>query len=203
MFKADQNVQNQRINRVSVLLLAVVLVSCILSGCGSTAQNGGGAQDAGPGFFEDSGIEQFALSSEDLHDGVWDSVITKTDKGENKSPQLSWKPVDGAQSYVVYMVDTSAGNWIHWKSDYITGTELVRGSAAKEEYVGPYPPNGTHTYEVYVIALKKPVEKIKGLFDNADGDIAEKMLSLETAEDGSEGNIAGFGHIVGTYTKGE
>ena len=58
--------------------------------------------------------ETFELTSEDLHNGVWDNVISNTLAGENVSPQLSWEPVDDALFYVVYMVDMTANYWIHW-----------------------------------------------------------------------------------------
>ncbi|MBP7187138.1 MAG: hypothetical protein KBA55_10325 [Ruminococcus sp.] len=64
-----------------------------------------------------SAISVFELASDDLHDGVWDSDITNTFNGSDRSPQLSWKPVDGASDYVIYMIDTGAGNRVHLKLD--------------------------------------------------------------------------------------
>ena len=69
-----------------------------------------------------------------LANGVWDSVITNTENGSNKSPRLSWEPVEGASSYVVYMVDTSANNWLHWRSENLTVNALEQGSAPAERY---------------------------------------------------------------------
>ena len=40
--------------------------------------------------------ESFEVTSSSLHDGVWDNIISNTDKGSNKSPQLEWTAVDGA-----------------------------------------------------------------------------------------------------------
>ena len=45
----------------------------------------------------------FTITSENLHDGVWDTVIGK-EQGENKSPQLSWEPVEGANAYGILMM---------------------------------------------------------------------------------------------------
>ena len=147
-----------------------------------------------------SKLSTFELSSEDLHDGVWDTVITKTANGENRSPQLSWKPVDGASCYAVFMIDTSAGNWLHWKSVTDSETVLPAGWAPQSEYVGPYPPSGTHDYEIYVLALKEKPERIKGSFDNSN----PKMLEYAKDIDGeNEDNIISYGHLMGTYTHGD
>ncbi|WP_051530421.1 YbhB/YbcL family Raf kinase inhibitor-like protein [Ruminococcus flavefaciens] len=147
-----------------------------------------------------SKLSTFELSSEDLHDGIWDTVITKTEKGENRSPQLSWKPVDGASCYAVFMIDTSAGNWLHWKSVTDSETVLPAGWAPQSEYVGPYPPSGTHDYEIYVLALKEKPERIKGSFDNSN----PKMLEYAKEIDGEkEDNIISYGHLMGTYTHGD
>jgi hypothetical protein len=149
--------------------------------------------------FDPGKYSTFELSSEDLHDGVWDTAITNTEKGENRSPQLSWAPVDGAGCYAVFMTDTSAGNWLHWKSVTGTGTVLPAGWAPSSEYVGPYPPSGTHDYEVYVFALREQPERIKGGFDSSNPKLFEFFESL----DGEGGNIVAYGHILGTYTHGD
>lgn len=148
--------------------------------------------------FDINALPSFELTSADLHDGVWDTVITNTDNGSNVSPQLSWEPVKGADSYVIYMIDTSANNWLHWKSNGVTETELPQGWAPAGEYIGPYPPGGTHDYEVYVFAVEKPATEIGGEFDaeNKDFDAVVKQLD-------EDGNIVGCGRIVGSYTKGD
>ncbi len=154
-------------------------------------------------IFQDSRIHAFELSSEDLHDGVWDTIITDTDNGSNVSPQLAWEAVPDAQCYVIYMVDTTAGDWIHWKSNNVTETTLPQGWAPKDEYVGPYPPSGTHDYEIYVIALKQPVERAKGAFNGSNLKLKENVMALDEVEEGSSGNIIAYGHITGTYTYGD
>lgn len=154
-----------------------------------------------PGF--EAEYESFTVSSEDLHDGVWDSVITNTDNGSNVSPQLSWEPVEGAEGYVIYMTDINAGNWMHWKSGFVTETELAQGAAEKDEYIGPYPPSGTHEYEIRVFALKKPVEAVRGAFDDTNTLLKSVAKKLDTDVDGNTGNILACGYISGTYTAGE
>ena len=141
---------------------------------------------------------EFEVTSEDLRDGVWDTIITNTKNGSNVSPQLSWEPVEGAAAYVVYMVDTSATNWMHWRSGNITETSLEQGSASEREYVGPYPPSGTHTYEIWVYALESPVEKVPGKFNQANGLFDDYRNQInETSK------ILAVGHLSGTYTYGD
>ena len=154
--------------------------------------------------FDPDALEAFPVTSENLHDGVWDSVITNTENGQNRSPQLAWDPVPGAECYAVYMVDTTVENWLHWKSGGITETSLPLGWAPETEYIGPYPPSGTHTYEIFVFALKKPLSRIRGAFNGNNPVFRQKTLpSLDITDDGESGNVLACGHISGTYTKGE
>lgn len=154
-------------------------------------------------MFKDTGYPKFEVISEDLHDGVWDSVITNTENGSNVSPQLSWEPIPEATNYVIYMVDTTVEDWIHWKSNNVTETNLPQGWAPEGEYIGPYPPGGTHTYEIYVFALKEPVERAKGAYNNGNMKFVKNCLDLDAVTEGATGNILAYGHTVGTYTKGD
>ncbi len=175
------------------------ILCLILSGCGK--ESGGSEmnisdnEDMMSGF----GVRQFEVTSDDLHDGVWDTIITNTEYGENVSPSLSWDPVEGADSYVIYMVDTTARNWMHWKSNDVKDTDIERGWASEDEYVGPYPPNGTHDYEIYVIAIKEGLDTIGGDFDAANTGFDDDLKELNVPA----GNILAYGHIVGTYTHGD
>ena len=147
-----------------------------------------------------NGFERFDLTSTDLNDGVWNDVISNTDKGENVSPSLSWEPVDGAALYVIYMIDLDAGYWMHWKADEVTETDLTQGWAQKG-YVGPYPPAGTvHTYDIYVVALKAPVERVKGNVNASAPKAPEFLRGLDIDADGNSGNIISYGQLSGTFT---
>jgi len=146
-------------------------------------------------------LSTFELSSEDLQDGEWNPVISSVDDGLNASPQLSWEGVSEATSYVVYMVDSSAGYWLHWKSKNVTETNLSQGWASEEEYIGPYPPGGTHSYDIYVFALRQPVERVKGTFNTANAIFYDNAMELDIADDGSTGNIISYGYLPGTYTR--
>lgn len=153
--------------------------------------------------FSESDVAAIEVKSKDLHDGVWDTKITNTEKGSNVSPQLSWEAVEGADSYVVYMVDNTAGSWMHWKSKDVKKTKLKQGWADSEEYVGPYPPGGTHEYEIYVIALKNPVSEVYGEFDKSNIGFRDNKFNCNITDDGEEGNILAIGTIKGTYTAGD
>lgn len=148
-----------------------------------------------------SSYHVFDIQSENLKDGKWDDVISNTDKGENRSPQLSWEPAEDASSYAIYMVDSSAQYWMHWKSSDIHETNLTEGYADTKEYIGPYPPEGsTHTYEIYVFALKNPVERLKGGFNSQNPKFPAFVEALDTDEDGLPGNILGVAHISGEFS---
>lgn len=153
-------------------------------------------------FFRDSDIPTFELTSEDLHDGVWDTVISNTVEGSNVSPQLTWEAVPDAACYVIYMVDSSAGDWLHWKKNDVTETTLAQGWDQTSDYLGPCPPPGTtHDYEVYVIAIKEPVERAKGALKSSNPNLYANVWALDTPTEGVTGNILAYGHLVGTFTE--
>ncbi len=200
---------------LSVLSLAVSLASCGQNSAGNTEQidvsvteseelkevitEEPQTESADAAEEKDEETAEFEVTSEDLHDGVWDSVISNTKNGSNVSPQLTWEPVEGAAAYVVYMVDTSATNWMHWRSGNITETSLEQGSAVqRREYVGPYPPSGTHTYEIWVYALETPADQVPGKFNQANGLFDDYKDQInETSK------ILAVGHLSGTYTYGD
>ena len=154
-----------------------------------------------------SAYPAFKVTSESLDGKYWidDCVF----QGGNASPQLSWEPVEGATTYVIYMVDLTAANIIHWKKDSITETNLPQGWAtsafsqgetSQADYVGPNPPSGsTNQYNIYVFALKAPVERVKGSLGTQAIKLQEFMESLDTDAEGNTGNIVAVGRIVGYY----
>ena len=155
------------------------------------------AAEAPKAEFDPETLPKIELSSENLHDGVWDADISNTDKGSNRSPQLTWEPVQDAACYAVYMVDTTATFWLHWKSGNVTETELPAGWAPGTEYVGPYPPSGTHDYEIRVYALKEPVTEEKSKFDSSNYGFDDMVRAL----DGDGGNVLAYGTLTGSYTR--
>lgn len=148
-----------------------------------------------------SAYPAFAVTSESLEGNIWIEACSNTESGENASPELSWEPIDGATVYVIYMVDINANNFLHWKSADVTETNLPQGWAPSSDYVGPYPPSGqTHQYNIYVFALRAPVERVKGSINTPAAKIQEFMDSLDTDAEGNTGNIVAVGRITGNYT---
>lgn len=145
--------------------------------------------------------ETFEVTSSDLNDGVWADIISKTDIGENRSPQLSWSPVEGADSYVIYMVDSNTNGFLHWKSGDVTSTDLPQGWASAVEYAGPHIGHGyTHVFDIYVIAVKSSAGQLKGAVNSVNPNLDEFIQMVDTGEDGTTGNIISYGKISGAYT---
>lgn len=140
------------------------------------------------------------VTSENLHDCVWDSKLANTSNGENCSPQLSWDAVEGAKSYAVFMID---GGWMHmdvYTEDTSIPEGVLKSSPRGYQYVGPYPPGGeTHTYTIFVFALKNDVGKVKFLF-NSGNSIDLIYQGHDTDIDGNTGNVIAAGRLDGTYT---
>ena len=133
--------------------------------------------------------------------GIWDAKIKNTGSGTNISPDLTWDAVDGATQYAVIMID---GTWLHM--DVFTAkTSLVEGAVGRgtpgDEYVGPYPPKGnTHTYSVFVFALKNEAGKVPLSFDAGNNSIDKIYEGLNTDANGNKGNVLAYGRLDGNYT---
>lgn len=160
------------------------------------------------------GKATITVTSDDLDDGVWDSRITNTEEGANMSPQLSFAPVDGADHYVIYMVDESANYWVHWLAVDVHETELNTGENQKYgndgefRYVGPYPPagSGEHVYTVYVYALKgQPDSDLELKFDEPSlrGDyLYYDYLNISGRGNPDRyGNVLAYGYLSGVYER--
>ncbi|MDF2821196.1 MAG: hypothetical protein K0R15_1637 [Clostridiales bacterium] len=154
-------------------------------------------------FAYENNLIEFDITSTSLRDdGKWLSIITKS-KGENKSPQLSWTPVENATCYGIYMFDTSAGNWLHWIAKDVTETELEMGvEIENSKYVGPYPPGGTHTYEITIFAFKASPDSYPGTFDSSNSNLDTIISKLDTSN-GVSGNIIAISVLSGTYKSGD
>ena len=182
--------------RLLCLLMALLLIPAMACGAETAPEN---AEPLTSPLFQDSAIPAFTVTSENLTDGVWDLSIGKH-SGENLSPQLSWEPVTGAACYVIYMVDTKALDFVHWMSNHVTETTLPQGRAGVGEYVGPYPPAfETHPYDVYVLALREPVEDLKSAFGVANVFFTKNLFYLDAPAEGVTGNLLGYGYLTGTY----
>ncbi len=165
--------------------------------------------------FEFGSYDTFEVFSDDLLGDAWDVIISNKSDGQNMSPELHWEPVEGADRYYIFMFDETAGNWLHWQVLGLSDSSIAQGTCDKElsviadsdgrevmgQYVGPYPPSGTHTYTVYVFAVKgEPVPDNVLFFDHGGNDIIKIAKMLNTAEGTDEDNLISYGMISGTYT---
>lgn len=143
----------------------------------------------------------FKVTSPNLNGGKWDDKIGERAEAKGVSPALSWDPVEGASCYAIYMVDLDTHYFLHWVQGDITETSLAEGGAAPGKYIGPYPePGSTHRYNIYVIALKNPVERVKGGSNSINPKFPEFIKALDTDASDNTGNIISVGRVCGTYT---
>ncbi|MSS58054.1 phosphatidylethanolamine-binding protein [Erysipelotrichaceae bacterium Oil+RF-744-GAM-WT-6] len=186
----------------------IVILAVFAAGCGSAAAETEAKQSAAvmqessstvPASSEPA-VLSLNLSSDDLSDGVWNSVIASNGSGQNLSPELSFDAVEGAEEYAVVMIDPDGNNWLHWIASGIKSTHLSQGENPGS-YQGPYPPSGTHTYEVTVYALKAAPDALPGTFDAAGNNPEDLFAGMDTAG-GSRGNVIVSETISGTYTAG-
>lgn len=186
----------------------IVILAVFAAGCGSAAAETEAKQSAAvmqessstvPASSEPA-VLSLNLSSDDLPDGVWNSVIASNGSGQNLSPELSFDAVEGAEEYAVVMIDPDGNNWLHWIASGIKSTHLSQGENPGS-YQGPYPPSGTHTYEVTVYALKAAPDALPGTFDAAGNSPEDLFAGMDTAG-GSRGNVIVSETISGTYTAG-
>ena len=138
----------------------------------------------------------FEVTMTSLKGNMWEDRMGTA----NISPALSWEPVEGASCYVIYMVDLNANCFLHWVQGDITQTSLPEGFADRSFYVGPYPPTGSvHQYNIYVIALKNPVKRVKGSTNSMFPELPRFIKDLDTDKDGNTGNIISAGKVIGLY----
>lgn len=140
------------------------------------------------------------VTSDSLTDGVWNGEIG------DRSPELSFEPVDGAEFYVIYMVDESRNNRLLWYASHVGDTSVPEGSGTGE-YSGPdlQPGESGHHLTVYVYALQGEPGRT---FDLAPGDSSLSgdlyYYDILNIIDGSSspvlyGNVLAYGYVTGTY----
>lgn len=112
---------------------------------------------------------------------------TTVSGGKNRSIPLEWTAgPEGTKSYVVAMLDRSAGDFVHWLAVDIpagttslpvgasgsmpAGTKELPGDFGMPGYGGPAAPPGTgdHRYETMVYALSVPSLGLAGRASAAD-----------------------------------
>ena len=144
-------------------------------------------------------IKAFIVSSDSIKNGKWVKSIGA--KNGNKSPELHWEEVDGANYYYIVMIDYNGNNWLHW-TDYTRNNNVKYGefSGAEEGYVGPYPPSGTHDYYVYIFALKDKVDDLKVDLDKENASINDISQQLNSGGSAGGNNVLALGCIIGSYS---
>ena len=140
------------------------------------------------------------VTSDSLTDGVWNGEIS------DRSPELSFEPVDGAEFYVIYMVDESSNNRLLWYASHVSDISVPEGSGTGE-YHGPELPagEGGHNLTVYVYALQgEPGRTLDLEFDGSSlsGDIY--YYDILNVIDGSSspelyGNVLAYGYVTGAF----
>lgn len=142
----------------------------------------------------------FEVTTTSIEDGEWKQECGL--KEGNLSPELTWEPYQGASKYAVIMIDTSTSQWLSWYV-IVDKTHLEEGEFTDQSvYAGPYPPK-THTYELFVVAMKGEPQELNFVIDASGGDIQSKLDFLNTASDGSSGNVLAYGTIKAPYTSPE
>jgi hypothetical protein len=101
-------------------------------------------------------------------------------KDDNISPPLEWTDVPpGTVSFALVLVDVHpvARGYVHWMLSGLPAgtrqlgkgesTKLPPGTREHKEYVGPFPPSGTHNYEFRLFALgtSEPVLPLRADLD--------------------------------------
>lgn len=180
--------------------LVFLLSAVLLAGCGTSEKEAVSTSAPAESVPAETAVStELEVHSDSLHDGVWDSSVTSLSDGENHSPSLSWNAYPEAQEYAVYMLDETASSWMHWKQTGITAVTLAEGSADSSQYKGPYPPSGTHTYTVYVYALKQAPDSVPGVLD-ASGVTEEQIRSELDTAGGASGNVLAEASISGNVS---
>ena len=146
-------------------------------------------------------LPAISVTSSAVNSGVWDTKIANSGGGQNISPDLKWDEVEGATQYVVIMID---GNWLHMDV-FTTETSLAEGAYDRgskgAQYVGPYPPQGSsHTYSVFVFALRDEPGKTPFVFDHGGNSINNIFDGLNTDRSGNTGNVLAYGRLDGNFT---
>lgn len=145
-------------------------------------------------------LQTFTVESESLgSDGAWAQETGKNHG--NVSPHLKWAPVEGATKYAIVMVDPDGSDWLHMYT-VADITELKSGqyTNSTDQYVGPYPPQGTHNYEVYVFALRGDPYEVSERLDASGAKIDNIVSELNSGPEVEYGNVISYGKIVGTYS---
>ena len=155
-------------------------------------------------YFQDNAT--MTVTSNDLHNGIWDAKIINTPEGSCLSPHLYFQPVDGADHYVIYMVDET--DQMLWLATEIRDNELFTGENLTThandpyyQYIGPDPRYAADksTCTIYVYALKgDPCRSISNINGYGGDDLYYDILNvIEEGKPNLYGNVLSYGFISG------
>lgn len=122
-------------------------------------------------------------------------------KVENISLPVTWKDIPSdTKSFALTLIDRDNHNYIHWivtniPSD-VTGLDegatasgLPSGAKEVKPYAGPFPPSGTHKYDLMVCALKTETLELPA------------KINFDSLSEIVQRDALGMAHVTGTFTK--
>ncbi len=154
----------------------------------------------------DKSMEQYVagasmeISSEDLINGEWSYEL------EERAPQIEFSEVEGAEYYVIYMVDESLyGNEV-WYVDDLHSTSLDAGSS-EGTYLGLtyHEDREPHVYSisVYAMAGRPDTSVVVDMYDDSSfsplGFYYDVLNVSRRGDPSVYGNVLAYGYISGTY----
>ena len=214
-------------NKLIKLLLSLLLTTCLI-GCSTSNDSKEETEDTSTTQVEDNNeeenekeedtkdttttkketstkvtVETINIESDSIVGSNYVTAISSTSAktpGSNQSPGIVFDAIDGASEYCIYMIDTTASNWLHWKATGLTEVCYQQGSNVGQ-YVGPYPPSGTHTYVIHVFALANKPDGYPGNMDSKNSSIDTIQSKLDVSS-GNKGNVIGHGSISAKVVSG-
>ena len=154
----------------------------------------------------DKSMEQYAagasmeISSDDLVNGEWSYEL------EDRAPQIEFSEVEGAEYYVIYMVDEGLyGNEV-WYVDDLHSTSLEAGSS-EGTYLGLtyHEDREPHVYSisVYALAGRPDTSVVVDMYDDSSfsplGFYYDVLNISQRGDPSVYGNVLAYGYISGTY----
>ncbi len=167
---------------------SIALVALVLAGCTAPADvrepNAAGLTVISANFADGATMPEWTTAN----------ALGGQCAGDNTNPQLSWEsPPTGTAGFALTVIDTDAGDFVHWMladipastttidrgaSDEVraVGGEGALSSAYDGKYFGPCPPDANHHYVFTVYALDgtlalEPGFTLGGLKDAMKGHI--------------------------------
>ena len=194
-----------RINLFTAVFVLVIL--CLIGGFGLMMANSmtryiyrsrNSSHDKFPDQFINGATME--VSSDDLVNGEWSFDL------EERAPQIEFSEVEGAEYYVIYMVDESLYGTEHWYVDDLHTTSLEAGSD-EGIYIGlEYGEDREpHVYSitVYALAGKPDSDWEIDMYNDSQYrpmDLYYDVMNVTRRGDPAEyGNVLAYGYISGTF----